>query len=59
MVNLYTNAAGEIGPHLPEPEFALHDQSPCFLKAVEIVRRERNSEWFRDLQDKWAKQRSG
>lgn len=58
-VNLYTNAACEIGPHLPEPHLPLHDQSPRFLRAVEIVRSERNSEWFRGLQDKWAKQKYG
>lgn len=55
-VNLCTNAAGEI-VHLPEPEFSIMDQSPRFLRAVEIVRSERNSEWFRSQQDKWAKQR--
>ena len=56
-VNLCTNAAGEI-VHLPEPEFSILDQSPRFLRAVEIVRSERHSKWFRDLQDKWAKETS-
>lgn len=58
-VNLYTNAAGEFGPHLPEPDLPLHDQSPRFLHAVEIVRSERNSEWFRERQQKWAKEKAG
>jgi hypothetical protein len=57
MVNLYTNAAGEVGPHLPEPHLPLHDQSPKFLEAVRLVRQERNSQWFRGLQEKWAKEK--
>jgi hypothetical protein len=57
IVNMCTNAAGEI-IHLPEPEYSILDQSPRFLKAVEIVRRERNSEWFRQLQQKWAQDNS-
>jgi len=54
-VNLCCNSAGEI-IHLPEPDLSILDQSPRFLKAVELVRNERNSEWFRDMQAKWAKQ---
>ena len=57
-VNLCTNTAGEI-IHLPKPGFSILDQSPRFLKAVEIVRRERNSEWFRERQEKWAKDKAG
>lgn len=57
-VNICTNAAGEI-VHLPEPEFSILDQSPRFLKAVEIVRRERNSAWFRELQKKWNEKTGG
>lgn len=57
-VNLCCNTAGEI-VHLPEPELSILDQCPRFLKAVEIVRRERNSEWFRKQQDRWAKDKSG
>lgn len=57
-VNLCCNAAGEI-IHLPEPDLSVLDQAPRFLTAVEIVRSERNSEWFRDLQEKWAKQKAG
>jgi len=44
---------------LPEPELSILDQSPRFLKAVEIVKRERNSEWFREQQDKWIKDKAG
>jgi hypothetical protein len=57
-VNLCCNGSGEI-IHLPEPELSIMDQSPRFLKAVEIVKRERNSEWFREQQDKWIKDKAG
>lgn len=56
-VNLCCNSAGEI-VHLPEPDLSILDQSPRFLKAVEIVRGERNSEWFYERQQKWAKQKA-
>jgi hypothetical protein len=55
LVNICTNREGDI-LHLPEPEFAIVDQSPRFLKAVELVRGERNSEWYRDLIEKRAKE---
>lgn len=54
-VNLYTDDSGRVGPHLPEPEFPLHQQSPRFLKAVELMRREKNSDWFREQQQEQAK----
>jgi hypothetical protein len=57
-INLCTNPSGEI-VHLPEPEFSILDQSPRFLRGVEIVRRERNSSWFRELQEQWAKEKAG
>ncbi|MDD2365176.1 MAG: hypothetical protein PHN84_03335 [Desulfuromonadaceae bacterium] len=57
-VNLCCNAAGEI-KHLPEPDLSILDQSPRFLRAVEIIRSERNSEWFYELQQKWAKAKAG
>jgi hypothetical protein len=53
-VNLCCNSEGQI-IHLPEPELSILNQSPRFLQAVEIVRRERNSEWFFERQQKWAK----
>jgi len=55
LVNLCTNKDGDI-LHFPEPDFAIQEQSPKFLKAVEIVRAERNSEWFRDLLEKRSKE---
>lgn len=57
-VNLCCNSAGEI-IHLPEPDLSILDQSQRFLKAVEIVRGERNSGWFHEKQQKWAKQKAG
>ena len=55
LVNLCTDKDGDIH-HLPEPEFSIVDQSPRFLKAHEIVVRERNSDWYRDLQKKRLKE---
>lgn len=55
LVNLCTNKDGDI-LHLPEPEFSIVDQSPKFLKAVELVRSERHSEWFREHLEKRAKE---
>jgi hypothetical protein len=57
-VNICCNAAGEI-IHLPEPEYSVLDQSPRFLQAVEIVRRERHSQWFTEKQKQWAKAKAG
>lgn len=56
-VNFCCNSKGDI-IHLPEPELSILDQSPRFLKAVEIVRNERNSEWFSEKQRSWAKQKA-
>lgn len=53
-VNLCCDGEGNIR-HLPEPSMSILDQSPRFLEAVQIVRAERHSEWFREQQDKWAK----
>jgi len=53
-INLCCNSAGEV-VHLAEPEFSILDQSPRFLEAVNIIRGERNSDWFHQLQQKWAK----
>lgn len=55
MVNLCSNKDGDI-IHLPEPEFSIMDQSPRFLGAVQIMRAERNSEWYRDLLEKRSKE---
>jgi hypothetical protein len=57
-VNMCCNNAGEI-IHLPEPTESILNQSPRFLRAVEIVKGERNSEWFYERQQKWAKQKAG
>jgi hypothetical protein len=57
-VNLCCNSSGEI-VHLPEPDVSILDQSPRFLRAVEIIRSERNSSWFRERQMKWAKDKAG
>lgn len=57
-VNTCCNADGSI-IHLPEPDLSILDQSPRFMAAVEIVRAERNSEWFREKQQKWAKDKAG
>ena len=57
LVNLCTNREGDI-LHLPELEYSIVDQSPRFLAAVETVRSERNSEWFRRLQEERAKRES-
>lgn len=53
-VNLCMNSSGDI-IHLPEPEFSILDQSPRFLTAVDIIRRERNSEWYHQKMQEWAK----
>lgn len=55
LVNLCTNAEGDI-IHLPEPHLSILDQNPRFLKAAEVVRRERHSEWFRKEQKEWAEE---
>jgi hypothetical protein len=54
LVNLCADKDGNIH-HLPEPEFPITDQSERFLVAHEMVVRERNSEWFRQLQEERAK----
>lgn len=56
-VNLCTNKDGDV-IHLPEPDLSILDQSPCFLAAVETVRRERNSDWYQEQLETWAKQKS-
>jgi hypothetical protein len=43
---------------LPEPVLSILDQSPRFLRAVEIVTRERNSDWYHDLLEQRAKERA-
>lgn len=57
LVTRCTNRDGDI-IHLPEPEYGILEQSPRFLKAVEIVVQERNSRWFSDLQMEWAKKQN-
>jgi len=53
-VNLCIGSKGDI-LHLPEPEFSILDQSPRFLEAVQIVRQERNSDWYHDELKQQAK----
>ncbi len=57
MVNLCTDNDGNI-IHLPEPQFSIMDQPPKFLAAVELLRQERNSDWYRDLAEQRAKDKA-
>lgn len=56
-VNLCSNKDGDI-IHLPEPDLSVLDQSPRFLAAVDIVRRERNSDWYNEKLAEWAKDKT-
>jgi hypothetical protein len=54
MVNLTTNAAGDILRE-PYPERGgIRMQPPWYHEAVDMVRSERNSSWFRQLQREQA-----
>jgi hypothetical protein len=56
-VNICCNSTGDI-IHLPEPAVSILEQSPRFMAAVDIIRRERNSDWFFERRQKWAKNKS-
>jgi hypothetical protein len=57
-VNICCDTEGTIR-HLPEPDISIMAQSPRFLHAVQTIRSERHSEWFREKQEYWAKNKAG
>lgn len=56
-VNLCCDGDGNVR-HLPEPQYSILDQPPPFLYAVEIMRRERNSDWYNDLIEQRVKEKA-
>jgi len=56
LVTETTDADGNI-LHLPYPGTIL-DQPGRYREAVRIVKSERNSDWFRQKRDDWAKQQA-